>query len=698
MPRVSSYGEPQVGPVQATQARFRPADNGGGVAGAIAQGMQKAGAVINDHAQFLVEIKTEQEELAARDAANSFAMQIGEMLDNPETGLRSQRGRNAVDAYEPTLQRLQSAKSEIASGLSPMARKMFDANADERIRGAQSAVSVHVAREKEAWLDDSDQATIGIAQVDAGNAFEDLGVSNQHIATAVGVLNRMADRKGWDEATRTYQALKTISGARTDVANRLTDLNPDLAERYLHAYDGEFTPADRDHVTDEIRIRRSAILTEQRRAQTELRQQQREDAALVTEQARDVLEMVERGDEVDVPSLQRVATRLDQLGKPVLALRLRSAAEVQAVTTGLKAARPDEVQGWINKRRADTRGKMTPGDAAQIEAAEKLLGKMRTGIRNDPLSWAVQAGVATIAPVKLGDQASVNARIKTSLGVAERYGIKPAFFTDEETALLANNLGKLSGKAKLDAVEGIARGFGRYGRDVIGSLSGNDPVLAHAAGLAVNVGGGRDTAQRIFAGQEAWKSKAVAIPSVDAFNNAPGLGLALSRTPKSRGALIASAKAIYASEAVTAGLDPKVVDEDVWERSLNRAAGATYQRDGSRIGGISMHRGVNIVLPPTVAPDEFASLLGRIDASDLKAIGATPRYGNGKPVDVATLRSGYLFDASNGRYFVSLDRAGTQFLRGKNGMFVLDVGALVPRLRGRAPKGIYDTVTDWLGF
>lgn len=699
MPRIPAYGDARVAPASPMQARYRAADNGGGVFGAIATGLMKTGAAIGDYAEVQARIVAEQEETSAKQADNELASYIQDAIDNPETGLRAKRGKDAVGAFESTMKEIDRRRTDLRKTLStPIAQKAFDAVAEQRMLSTRSLVSRHVGQEFESWTDDTQAARIALAVSDAGTAFDDPAEADKHIATALGEIRKLGVRKGWSPEMIALESLKTESAARRLAGDRLSDVDPELGEQYLKLYGAKMRPEDMDAVQDQIRTRRAAEAAEQRRMQAQARQEQREEAALVSEQARDVLDMIDNGHVVDGKSLQKLAGRLDQLGKPVLAIRVRSAGEVQSFTTQAREWRPDQLQGWINEKRAELKGNATPAQAAQVDAAEKLLGKMRAGIKADPLSWAAEAGVARLQPVDFRDPKSVQARVKASLAIADRYSIRPVFLTDEETALMAGQIAKASPQQKVKIAQNIVTGFGRYGRDVLGSISGADPVFAHAGGLAATVSGGRETAERIFAGQQAWKDKAVSIPTANAFETAQGLGAALAFTPKTRSAIISSAKAIYASEAAAAGLDPKVVDEETWDRAINRAAGATYMRDGTRVGGVGTHRGVNIILPPSVSPDEFGSLVGRLNADDLKAINAKPVYGNGKPVDAETLRSGYLFDAGSGRYFVALDKRGSQFLRGPNGHFILDMNALLPRLRGRTPKGIVGQIGEWLGW
>lgn len=669
-------------------------------AAAIGEGMARLGYATSDAAQTLHQIRQEQNEINLKGADNELSEAIDGILYAPETGLRSQRGQNAVDGYEPAVEAIRQARGKIREQLKgdDTLKKRFDMISGNRIADAQRVISVHVAQQQEGVLDDANLVRSQRAFIDAGNSYTDPAIAQKYLDLGLHEIAMLGARQGWSADEIALKQFEARSGVRKGIAGRLTDVDPDLGEKYFETYKDQFGPSDADEVHDGVRIRRSQIAAEVRRQEAAARQAEREEAADVSEQARLAIEVMSGGGTFPGKSIEQLAVRLDKLDKPILALQLRQAGETQSTIAETRPMRPDQLQGWINERKAEAKGNPSPVQSARIAAGEKVLGQMRAGLKADPLSWAVTAGVASIGPVDLNDATSVQRRVRTAVAVADRYGTPLTFLTDEEASLYAGTIAKASPQQKVDMTQSIVKQFGRYGRDVLGSISGVDPIFAHAGGLAVSVPGGKETAARIFAGQQAWKDKAVALPSAEAFQAAPGLGQALAFNTKTRSALLSSAKAIYASEAAAGSLDPKVVDEETWQKALNRAAGATYQRDGSRVGGLGVYRGVNIVLPPSVAPDEFGTLMGRLTDDDLKAIGAKPTYGNGKPVAIDALKSGYLFDAGSGRYLVALDRNGTQFLTGPKGHFVLDVNALLPRLRARAPHGIMDQLSGWLGF
>jgi hypothetical protein len=545
-----------------------------------------------------------------------------------------------------------------------------------------AAIATHEARQIAGAQKGAAAARAAVYKNRAVDLRDDPVASTAALETALIEISNRYSSEGPDEVA--YQRAIAVTDVRKQVALLHADRSLELGEQYLETYKDEIFDVDAREVEHVIRTRRAQEAAEARRIAREKEQDDREAAAELGEQARDTIEMIDRGNIVDPESVAQLATRLEEVGKPVLAVSLRSAATVQTFKADAREWRPDQLQGWINQERTRTKGKATAEEAATIDAAETLLGEMRGKLKADPLSWAVEAGAAKMEPLDLDSGASIAKRVKTALSVADRFGTAPRFMTDEEQAHLSSSIGQADARGKVKIVGAIASGFGRHSRDVLNSLSNSDPVFAHAAGLSMVGGAQRVTAQRIFEGQEALKSKAVAIPSGEKFNAALApYGRAMAFTPKTRGAVIESAKAIYASFALAGGYDPAYVDELRWGIALNRAAGATYNADNKRIGGFAHYRGQGIILPTNVSPDEFGTLMGRLTDKAVKAVGDAPRYANGKPVAAADIAKGYLFDAGSGRYFVSLDQAGSQFIQGKSGHYVLDMGALVPYLRGR---------------
>lgn len=98
MPRIPQYGSPTVGPVQTTNARFRPAVNEGGAAAAVANGFQQLGRAGADAA--FVQAKIEDD--LARTNADNLYLSVSTTTSAALTDYKSKPGKLALEA-RPTI-------------------------------------------------------------------------------------------------------------------------------------------------------------------------------------------------------------------------------------------------------------------------------------------------------------------------------------------------------------------------------------------------------------------------------------------------------------------------------------------------------------------------------------------------------------------------------------------------------------------
>lgn len=93
MPRVPSYQPNQVGPVEITGARLRAADNGGGVGGAIGEGLQGLGRTMGDVAEQQDRLNAQFDDTQARKEASGLQAQYTALT----TQFSALQGGNAVE-------------------------------------------------------------------------------------------------------------------------------------------------------------------------------------------------------------------------------------------------------------------------------------------------------------------------------------------------------------------------------------------------------------------------------------------------------------------------------------------------------------------------------------------------------------------------------------------------------------------------
>lgn len=454
-------------------------------------------------------------------------------------------------------------------------------------------------------------------------------------------------------------------------------------------------PSLNERIDGEIR----SVEAEQRRQQAEARREAREARQEVGDRIEDNIAYLESGGQMDAATVQDTIETARRIGRPELARRAERLGVASVVTTQFRGAAPAELQDHIHEldKRINAAGdKASPALLAEREASVKLLGNMQTELGKDPLSWASRAGSAKLDPIDWNNPATMRARVAPATATARRYGTPVQFFTDEEKAALTATLATAKPEQKLAIARTITRGFGASSGEALKTL-GLNGTFTHAAGLSSYGGQYSDVARRIFVGQETAKTSAL-VPQGDKVNALARaeLGRALAYQPQTMTNAVAAANALYVERATRRGIKSREeFDEDLWKQGLNEALGGLGGSGGLYTPGTAGVRGYvrsnkpQVVLPVGMAPARFDDLIYNISAAEVKAAGGgkAPTDSQGRPLALSTFRGASLFSKGDGKYLVSLDANGTQFLRGAgpNGYYVLDVKAL-DRMRAAAAR------------
>ncbi|MFG1383249.1 hypothetical protein [Xanthobacter versatilis] len=336
--------------------------------------------------------------------------------------------------------------------------------------------------------------------------------------------------------------------------------------------------------------------------------------------------------------------------------------------------------------------------ARRIAAGEKLLKEMRTELGKDPLGWAERTGIARVAPIALDDPGSMAARTAQAEAVAQHYSVKPVYLRPDEKAALAQAQAA-GGQVFTANIAAVVTGFGDRAPRVLAEVSDEAPMLARAGAL-VAVGGSTALAEDVATtvqrrnepGYKApqWKNDKLSAASNDVY------GAAFLASPRERLATETVARTAFENRIGRQGFDPHLGTSDSqkgYERTLQEAAGATFDADGNQYGGVTSHdpngwfnRSYKVVAPTSVRADRFDRVVDALRDEDLVQFGPVA---GGKPVSARTVQAGHLVAVGVGRYRVATgDPAGDdpQWLTTPDGRyFVLDLNALEGTLRTRVP-------------
>lgn len=429
---------------------------------------------------------------------------------------------------------------------------------------------------------------------------------------------------------------------------------------------------------------------------------------------RDTTEMLEKGFSPGDGTLESLESRVRQAGQAgkdsaeTLWEDLQGARDLFDFHNSIKTSTPAQLEGVIDRTRAriNEQGNQTdPQTFARLEHAENLLGNMRQGLKRDPLGWANRVGRIALDDVQfVADEpeqavSSMKRRRDQAQGVAQTYGIRAKYLTDTEAESLTSTLETADTDTKVALLSNIQQGFGNASRGVLGQISDNVPVSAHVGGLLaldndMPVDAHVEVARRALEGQRALAEGNRVLPS-DAdlqleIDNV--VGASLSNLPQTRSSLISTAEALYTEHALRRGISSEQPNPDLWERSLEEAAGAIYDNGRKVGGGFVEFNGSRTIAPPELNESDLEETVDSMRTEDLISAsvgGEPPRYGNGEVVPAADIADhGRLVPIDVGKYLVDMSDDGTGFLEGSgpDGHYVMDLRGSLSRLNRDRPK------------
>lgn len=241
MPRIPQYGSPTVGPVQTTSARFRPADNNGGAAGAVARGLQKIGQVGADAAQ--VQAKIEDD--LARTNADNLYLSASTAANGAVNDLKTKMGKGALDHRPIAGKAVEDALASTLAQADQRTRRYLEPQLARLRMSADNEMSSYAIQQSRVY-----QQETGKAKVE--NAIQ-MAVSSDDPAKRAGFIKEIRDqtRVNLDLAGLTdpdiveAEERKAVSGAHAAVAQRYMSANDfDMADAYYQANKGDMTVGD----------------------------------------------------------------------------------------------------------------------------------------------------------------------------------------------------------------------------------------------------------------------------------------------------------------------------------------------------------------------------------------------------------------------------------------------------------------------
>ena len=484
MARIPDYSQRQVGirPASAPGFSMRGPDASG-----LARGMEQAENAVLRHVQ------------KERDNANRAAILEAEKqltdwqhntLFNPQTGVYTRKGKNALDVTNATLTQFEEAQSKIASTLaSEEQRTMFSQIAAQRRESISRELNRYEYGERQGYYDDVDRGQLETAMQGAALHYNNPEKVAFYQRSAQEVLKAQAERKGLPAEMLQANLLKANSGMASAVISRMVNDDPYKAKSYFQS------AQDQMAAEDQVQISR-LIDREIKAREIEARQMQAIARAELSTRVSDAQSAYLSGYDFDNPPSQ--SEFVASFGAKEGAERYQQFAKTQALGSAIREialASPEERVQIIDRFNPAKGGVASEGfavDAKLFGALVNTASRLGEELEKDPAQF-----VASRSPLiqraaqqaQGGDPAAVDAYATAMIAEQQRIGApEPRLLSERQAAGIAASFENTQdgGSNAAQLIEQLKQQWGKHWPTVYKQLQDKLPGAALVIGSGVD--------------------------------------------------------------------------------------------------------------------------------------------------------------------------------------------------------------------
>jgi len=329
--------------------------------------------------------------------------------------------------------------------------------------------------------------------------------------------------------------------------------------------------------------------------------------------------MLQDGIEPDNKTLQRFAIGIETLKADSPARK-----EAETLNTLLKVNKDlnslslSDRQAYEEKMRAN----VTLDNYASFDFVKEANSKYRDNISKDFVGTMKKQDKykGSILDFSLPDS-QFQTQADNRILLADQFGnvnqVKPKYFDEGEIEAFRAEYQKSNTEGKQLLVGRIVKTFGAKSGVVFDQLSPKDPVMGHLGGLFINQSN-KETLDAVVKGQEIINSgiKYDVNPTRESSVIRNAIGDAFYDAPKIQTAVVETAKALYAEEAVRKNYAK--FSESAFEQALQKAAGQKSSSDGTLYGGIVKYNGVKVSIPSSIPTKQFDDVMDKATLADFR--------------------------------------------------------------------------------
>lgn len=199
----------------------------------------------------LTEAQHQMETKAATDDAEVQAMElINRELLHPQTGYFTQRGKNAMAGYQPTMDRIKQGLNKITEGMAPQVQQAVKAKMDDRYVAAMGRATQFRFEQTQKYMVESADNNLKVLADDYALHFDDPEYRSRTLSSAWQKVQELGAMMGWDQEQIKRQAQAQFDlmeskrynqWAQTDPVGALADfqqnksgISPDIAGKIQH--------------------------------------------------------------------------------------------------------------------------------------------------------------------------------------------------------------------------------------------------------------------------------------------------------------------------------------------------------------------------------------------------------------------------------------------------------------------------------
>lgn len=231
-----------------------------GAAGAgLGQAVAGLGAVIQEHAD---QMQKRVDQTAADEAFIEYTTQRNKLLYMDENAFYNLNGKQAVDAYDPTVEQLKKLRENYGSALSPNSRAIFNNATDQDIAYSINNMSSHTAKGLRDWEKQTAESYLASRSDQMATATEEQ--YDEMSDSALDYMFANQTKLGLDDPYSFEQyARNWMSLARAKRIGLMMDADPVGALNYAKQHRDEFTPDVYSKIISNLHGRADPIIAQE---------------------------------------------------------------------------------------------------------------------------------------------------------------------------------------------------------------------------------------------------------------------------------------------------------------------------------------------------------------------------------------------------------------------------------------------------